>query len=255
MADEAETIETTTALRPPYLPWKTFNTGIAAIKAATVPPVLDNTARPASMAGGFWRQFVAATKFFGLVEENGKTTDRFSELVNSHKTDGWASAIKEHLVPAYSAIIADVPLENGTTGQLDHAFKTRGGAENQVLRKSERFFLHVLSEAKISYSPRFSMRRESAGGRTRKKREAAAPDPKGAGTAAAQSPNPSSNTAASDCMLTYQLHFRRKNADGSPKVLMGTLTVPVDATDADCKIVEGQLAVFRIYAGTITEEP
>ncbi|MEX2140150.1 MAG: DUF5343 domain-containing protein [Pirellulales bacterium] len=231
----------------PYLPHKTFNTGLAGIKAGMVPDVLDNSVRPPTMSSGNWRAFLSALKFFGMVKENGKTTQQFEDLVKSFKTDRWKTCVKTYLVPAYTPIIDGLPLENATAAQLDNAFRERGKVDNQVLRKCVRFFLYILTEAGVSYSPRFSMRREGTGAKPKKNKPNVATIA-GAKKDSSLASNSQSTTVPTG-MVNQPMQFRRKEADGTIKTMEGGIMFPEDVNEADCKIIEAQLKVIRLYAG------
>lgn len=243
MTKAAEAIvETQFVVKPPYFPWKTFNTGIAAMKVATVPHLLDGTARPKAMSGGGWRLFVSAAKFFGLVAENGTTTDSFADLVNAHGTEQWKAAVKEQLVPAYDSIVSEVPLANGTAGQLDSAFRAKSGAENQMLSKTVRFYLHVLTEAGIDYSSRFTMRRETSGGKTRKKK--AAGDTKTNDVDPGKTRNGESEKEDKlripNGMIVFPIPIVGKT--------QGMIVVPKDISPEDCAIVKIMFDAVEAYA-------
>jgi hypothetical protein len=152
------------SLRPVYIPWKSFDGYAAQLKkVGTVPHTLDNSARPSSMAGGLWRAMVAGLKFLKLIESDGRTKDVLHKLVKAHGTGDWPNAVKQHVVSAYSDIVADLPLENATASQLDAKFRVTK-LEGQLLRRAERFYLHALRVAGVKYSSLFAIRRETPGG-------------------------------------------------------------------------------------------
>jgi len=162
--------ETGEVARAPYIPWKTFEHYVGSLKKVGTPPhTLDNTARPSQMSGGLWRALVSGLKFLKLVEADGRASDRFFKLVKSHGSSEWAAAVKQYVVPAYSAVVGDLPVDNATVGQLDAKFRAHSKLEGQMLRKAERFYLHALRDAGTKYSPLFAMRRESTGNGSKRK--------------------------------------------------------------------------------------
>jgi hypothetical protein len=174
--------ESVDAIRAPYIPWKTFEHYAASLKKVGTPPhTLDNSARPSSMSGGLWRALVSGLKFLKLVEPDGEATDKLAKLVKAHGTPEWTAAVKQYVVPAYAAVVGDLPVKNATVAQLDARFKAHSKLDGQMLRKAERFYLHALRDAGIEYSPLFAMRRESTGGNGKRKstikKSSAAPAP------------------------------------------------------------------------------
>jgi hypothetical protein len=167
---KAETAETGEAIRAPYIPWKTFEHYAGSLKKVGTPPhTLDHSARPSSMSGGLWRALVSGLKFLKLAEADGRATERLSKLVKAHGGAEWAAAVKQYVVPAYSGVVGDLPVDNATVAQLDARFRAHSKLDGQMLRKAERFYLHALRDAGVKYSPLFAMRRDSTGSNGRRK--------------------------------------------------------------------------------------
>lgn len=158
MAEQAQEM-----LKPVYIPYRTFIGYIAGLKGTTVPHMLDNSARPPTMGGGIWRQLTSALQFLRLIDESKTVQQHFESLVSAYETPQWHSAVKEHVLPAYSEIVDGMPMENATQGQLNKCFREKASVEGQMLQKCVRFYLHALKEADVKYSPHFVMRQATTG--------------------------------------------------------------------------------------------
>lgn len=226
MAEQKES----TGLNPPYIPWKSFTAYLAGLKASTTPPILDNTARPNSMAGGLWRQLTSALQFLGLLTPEKHVTPAMKKLVNAYGTDEYAGVAKEILLPPYTKIVANLDLMNATAGQLRKQFETNTDAKGQVVPKSVRFFLHVMTAAGQQYSPLFSMRQEREKRPSRKVAKEQPTPPAGAKVV----PPIATPTGT----RTWPLYF-----NGRPD---GSITAPIELTDSDCEVIQAQVNVLKL---------
>src|SRR5438034_546653 len=83
--------------RPPYIPWKSFESFVALLKSNSHPPdAIDGGIMPSNMSGGLQRQLRSALKFTGLTNISGKVTESFSDLIKAHGSGQWPMAVKEN---------------------------------------------------------------------------------------------------------------------------------------------------------------
>jgi hypothetical protein len=237
---------------PPYIPWKSFESYVSGLKGTTLPHTLDNTVRPATMAGGLWRQLISALHFLSLIDKERIVTPGLKRLVDAHGTPAFPVAVKEIVFPAYKEIIGDLPLENATAGQLKSRFTDNSEAKGQVVSKSVRFFVHVLKTSGIKHSSLFGMRAPSTPGNGRKpqagnreptvQREKPGKKSKGAAAKIIELPHHGGDQHWPEGTKPWPLYFR-----GKPD---GWIVVPDDLNADDCAVIEAQLAVLRLYAKT-----
>jgi hypothetical protein len=164
---------------PPYGPWSAFTSFMRELNASAVPPSIDGTLFKGK-SGSAQSQIRGALRFFELVEDDGATTDELRKLVAaSADPDTWKAAVQELLSgSAYLEILKGVDLEAGTLGQLQEAFRERGGTVGSVNRKAIRFYLNAATDAGYELSPHFGQGRASPGTRGNGRRSSAKPRPK-----------------------------------------------------------------------------
>lgn len=236
---------------PAYIPWKSFAGYLAALKTTTIPHTLDSTVRPKAMAGGLWRQLTSALQFLGFINTNKVTQEAFRRVVKAYGTLEWKRAVSEYILPAYTKIIGDTPIDTATSGQLEKRFREHGKVDGQMLEKCVRFYLHALKDAGVKYSDYLAMRRKKTtskrvGGNGKKhgkkdqpfKEDAIAGQPDNPGNGIAH--REQIDDATSPGLIEQRLFFR-----GKPT---GCIRVPKNLTEDDCKVIELTLAVLKAYA-------
>lgn len=141
---------------PPYGPWSTFTSFVARLHESVVPDAVDGTLLN-NLSGSAQSELRGALRFFGLVEgDKDLVTDRLRALVPQFgDREQWREALSELVPNAYAYITEGVNLATGTRGQLDEAFRERGGISGSVKDKAVRFFLSAMAEAGQSLSPHF----------------------------------------------------------------------------------------------------
>jgi hypothetical protein len=148
--------ETRTNANPPYGPWNSFTGFIKELSESVVPPNIDGTLFRGK-SGTTQSELRGALRFFGMVEgEKNSTTPRLHALVEASKDkEAWKQALAEVVPEAYAEILEGVDLVSGTRGQLEEAFRERGGVTGSVNRKAVRFYLSGITEAGLTVSPHF----------------------------------------------------------------------------------------------------
>jgi hypothetical protein len=136
---------------PPYVSFKTLEGVIRKFKETTVPGVVD-TSVLRTYANSVARQVIVAMKYLGLIEEDGKRTDRLIRLRNAYGTPDWQPALTETFYDAYRPLIGGLDLESASYAQLADQFR-RQGAEGAVLQKCLAFFVAAARAADLTISP------------------------------------------------------------------------------------------------------
>jgi hypothetical protein len=91
-----------------------------------------------------------AIRFLGLIEENGKTTDRLEDIATA-KGALRQRLLRDTIGRAYRGILSGLNLEQATSGQLQEQFKN-AGASGVTLRKCIAFFRSAIDDAGIPHS-------------------------------------------------------------------------------------------------------
>ena len=231
---------------PPYIPWDTFTTVIGHLKDLGTPSRIDKSAMPGDMAALVRGQVQSAFKFLGLTDSAGNTATKLKTLVGDYGTDKWTTALADNLPGSYVGIIGDLDLETATQHQLDEKFQT-AGVKGQMLLKSVRFYLAMLTGAGLTFSQHLNARRKS-------------PTPRQAGalrrrpgTSSGQELNRVDPKSGKDPeeevtppgMRVYPLYFKGKQA--------GRIIIPNEFTKDFCKMLELQLKVIEASAIDLVE--
>jgi hypothetical protein len=227
---------------PAYIPWKTFTNYIESLKSTTLPHTLDNTVKPKEMAGGLWRQLLSALQFLDLIDADKIVQDRFGELRKAYATEQWAQKVKECVLPAYSKIVKDLPIERASGGQLEKCFKDNAGVDGQMGDKAIRFYLYALREGGVKYSDHLGIRKSKGTKRaatTRTKPAQSNVKPKEAtvqvGTNGADKSDPPPKGTRD-----FPLFFKGGRD--------GLIRVPNDLNADDCKMIELSIPLIQAYA-------
>ena len=139
---------------PPYVGYRLFKNYIGELAAMTIPPRIDPTIM-VGKSGGTIAALRVAFSFFGLTTENGAITETLRTLVKNHDTDRWSSHLQHLVQDCYAPILGEVPLDNGTPGQLAEAFMKHTTLSGTTMAKAISFYLKVAKDAGIELSTHF----------------------------------------------------------------------------------------------------
>lgn len=152
---------------PCFLPKSTLTNFLDTLNSTAVPPVIDSSLLT-KMSGSARSSLMSALRYLEFIDSEGRVTEKLRKAVAAYGTPDWKGFVAAILLEPYDAIIRDLDLSNGTQHQLYDAFKTRAGIDGQMLDKAVRFYLAMLEEAGVSYSPFFKAKRVGRPG-TKKK--------------------------------------------------------------------------------------
>lgn len=180
---------------PGYVSFHTFRAFVKLLKDAdTIPPQIDSHVFGSSMSGGTQSQLRGTLRSLGLTDGSDQPTERLRQLVGAYGTEAWKEELAQLTGDAYSGILANVDLDNGTLKQLRDAFSEKGGARGSILEKSVRFYLSAQKDAGVKLSPFIAKARASTPSRPAKsdapKPKRRAKKPRVSGEHAAQTPPP-----------------------------------------------------------------
>ena len=146
---------------PAYIPWATFTDFIKHLKGSGLVPSRIDKSLMGHLPSLTRGQLVTTLKFLGLIGPDGATGNGLlKQLVDAYETTTWAGALKQHVVPRYKEIIGDLKPDQATPQQLAERF--RQACDKEMMRsKSERFYLALLTDAGVQFSPHLGKRAAS----------------------------------------------------------------------------------------------
>jgi Family of unknown function (DUF5343) len=137
---------------PPYTSYRTFKTFIEDLREQGVPSRIDRSVLT-HFSGVVGTQLMHALRFLGLIEDDGRPTQRLNELVNAHGAEHWAEKLLELLRQEYAPIFA-INLDTATPSHFNEAFRKAFPAADAVVQKCVTFFLYAANDARVTISGR-----------------------------------------------------------------------------------------------------
>ncbi len=137
---------------PPYTSYRTFKTFIQDLQEQGVPSRIDRSVLT-RFSGVVGSQLLHALRFLGLIEEQGRPTQRLRELVNAHGGANWSAKLRELLERDYAPMFA-IELEAATPSHFNASFRKAFPAAEAVVQKCVTFFLYAANDAGVTISER-----------------------------------------------------------------------------------------------------
>ena len=137
---------------PPYTSYRTFKTFIEDLREHGVPSRIDRSVLT-GFSGVVGTQLMHALRFLGLIEDDGRPTQRLNELVNAYGAEHWPRKLLELLRQEYAPIFA-INLETATPSHFNEAFRKAFPAADAVVQKCVTFFLYAANDAGVTISGR-----------------------------------------------------------------------------------------------------
>jgi hypothetical protein len=137
---------------PPYTSYRTFKTFIEDLHEHGVPSRVDRSVLM-RFSGIVGTQLMHALRFLGLIEDDGRPTERLKGLVKSHGTANWSEKLLELLRHEYTSMFA-IDLETATPSHFNEAFRRAFPAADAVVQKCVTFFLYAANDAGVKISGR-----------------------------------------------------------------------------------------------------
>lgn len=139
------------AQKPPYGSFKTARSFIDRLKRTVVPDHIDRGMMK-GMSGDSQTETLSAFRFLKLVGEKDSSEESLRTLVASFGTDRWSATLADVITTAYTPIIADLKLKTASAKMLTDRFRSYG-LDGFMLARCIRFYLAVLKESQIEFSP------------------------------------------------------------------------------------------------------
>jgi hypothetical protein len=140
------------ARAPPYTSYRTFKTFIEDLHEHGVPSRIDRSVLT-RFSGVVGTQLTHALRFLGLIEDDGRPTQRLKELVNAHRAGHWPTTLLALLRQAYAPMFA-IDLETATPSHFNQAFRKAFPAADAVVQKCVTFFLYAANDGGVTISGR-----------------------------------------------------------------------------------------------------
>ena len=137
---------------PPYTSYRTFKTFIEDLHEHGVPSRIDRSVLT-RFSGVVGTQLMHALRFLGLIEDDGRPTQRLKVLVNAHGAAHWSASLLELLRQEYAPVFA-IDLETATPSHFNGAFRKSFPAADAVVQKCVTFFLYAANDAGVKISGR-----------------------------------------------------------------------------------------------------
>ena len=137
---------------PPYTSYRTFKTFIEDLHEHGVPSRIDRSVLT-RFSGIVGTQLMHALRFLGLVEDDGRPTERLKGLVKAHATGHWPEMLLETLGDEYAPMFA-IDLQTATPSHFNEAFRRAFPAADAVVQKCVTFFLYAANDAGVKISGR-----------------------------------------------------------------------------------------------------
>jgi len=137
---------------PPYTSYRTFKTFIEDLREQGVPSRIDRSVLT-GFSGVVGTQLMHALRFLGLIEDDGRPTQRLNELAKAHGAEHWPRKLLELLRQEYAPIFA-INLETATPSHFNEAFRKAFPAADAVVQKCVTFFLYAANDAGVTISGR-----------------------------------------------------------------------------------------------------
>jgi Family of unknown function (DUF5343) len=137
---------------PPYTSYRTFKTFIEDLHEHGVPSRIDRSVLT-RFSGVVGTQLMHALRFLGLIEDDGRPTERLKGLVKVHGTGSWSERLLELIGHEYAPMFA-VDLETATPSHFNEAFRKAFPAADAVVQKCVTFFLYAANDAGVKISGR-----------------------------------------------------------------------------------------------------
>jgi Family of unknown function (DUF5343) len=137
---------------PPYTSYRTFKTFIEDLHEHGLPSRIDRSVLT-RFSGIVGTQLMHALRFLGLVEDDGRPTERLGGLVKAHATGHWPESLLETLRDEYAPMFA-IDLATATPSHFNEAFRRAFPAADAVVQKCVTFFLYAANDAGMKISGR-----------------------------------------------------------------------------------------------------
>jgi hypothetical protein len=147
---------------PPYVSYRTFHNFVDRLQEQGTPQRIDRSYWSTILSGSTGPQLMAAMRFLGLVDTNGKPTERLKLLVPA-EGEKRSQVIRSIATEAFSFVTkSNLDLSSATYAQLEEAFHNNFNLTDDVRRKCVKFFIAMAGDGGVPISPHIIRHTRSA---------------------------------------------------------------------------------------------
>jgi hypothetical protein len=138
---------------PPYVSYRTFHNFVDRLHEQGTPQRIDRSFWSNILSGSTGPQLMAAMRFLGLVDANGKPTEQLKLLVPA-EGERRMQLVRGITNEAFSFVVkSNLDLASATYSQLEECFQSTFNLTDDVGRKCVKFFIAMASDAGMPISP------------------------------------------------------------------------------------------------------
>jgi hypothetical protein len=146
---------------PPYVSYRTFRNFVDRLQQQKMPQRIDRSYWGDLLSGSTGTQLMAALRFLGLVDVNGKPTEQLNSLVPA-RGDQRSRLLREVAREAFGFVLkSNLDMESATYSQLVESFRNTFQLTEDVNRKCVKFFIAMVDDAGMPISPYITKRTRS----------------------------------------------------------------------------------------------
>jgi len=145
---------------PPYVSYRTFHNFIERLQQR-MPSRIDRSYWGDLLSGSTGIQLMAALRFLGLIDANGKPMEKLKPLVAA-RGEPRMQILREIANDAFDFVLkSSLDLESATYAQLEEVFHNTFQLTDDVSRKCVKFFIALAGDAGMTLSPFITRRTRS----------------------------------------------------------------------------------------------
>jgi len=146
---------------PPYVSYRTFHNFVERLQQR-MPSRIDRSYWGDILSGSTGIQLMAALRFLGLIDANGKPAERLKPLVSA-RGEPRTQFLRDITYDAFGFVLkSSLDLESATYSQLEEVFHNTFQLTDDVSRKCVKFFIAMASDAGMTLSPFITRRTRSS---------------------------------------------------------------------------------------------
>jgi hypothetical protein len=148
---------------PPYVSYRTFRNFIDRLQQR-LPSRIDRSYWGDTLSGSSGTQLMAALRFLGLIDANGKPLERLKAIVAA-RGEPRTELMQYMASDAFDFVLnSQLDLESATYAQLQEVFHSTFQLTDEVSRKCVKFFIALTADAGVPLSPFITKRTRSVSG-------------------------------------------------------------------------------------------
>lgn len=142
--------------------YRTFHNFVDRLQQQGTPQRIDRSYWSSTLSGSTGPQLMAAMRFLGLIDANGKPTERLKLLVSA-EIEKRTQLLRNIATESFGFVLkGNLDLASATYAQLEEAFYNTFSLTDDVRRKCVKFFIAMVGDAGMPISPHIIKHTRSA---------------------------------------------------------------------------------------------